>query len=97
MSIKTQKKLMYIPIINVIPFFMWARFYYKYSIPMRLLFQDFIVLSLILFLVMIVRSFVINSFPTIVANNFAAFLANYFTLLVISFYCIKMQEIRSEQ
>ena len=93
MSIKTQKSIIFIPLINFFLMFVWLRFMSKNNIPAKEFVKKWIVVVIAFIAIMILKTIIITFFGIEgFLQNFLDYLSIYIIMVIIAFVSVKSQE-----
>ncbi len=92
MSIKTQKILRFIPIINFITMFCWIRLCFKKQVKTRTFIADEIKIIIGVLIITIIRIIISKILKSDNIDLIVTNISMYFYLLIIAWFSVKAQE-----
>lgn len=92
MSIKTQKILRFIPIINIITYYYWLRLCFKKPVRMKTFLADLLRIFLGILIITIIRIVISRILKSETIDLIVTNISIYFYLLVIAWFSVRAQE-----
>lgn len=94
MSLKTQRKIMFIPVINFMTVFFFIQFIRKNNIETRYFIKTWIRILLYFLIIVVISEVVIVFLDNQLIKYIAEWISTYFILFMIAFQSVKAQEKR---
>ena len=92
MSIKTQKIIRFIPIVNFISVFFWLKMVFQKNLPSNYIFKPMLKIAIPSVIIFIVRVIICETIDTLWITTLLTWMSYYITDLIFAFVAVKEQE-----
>ena len=90
MSIKNQKKIIFVPILNILPLILFVKLRFKHK-SLTIFFKQFIKMAIFILMIIGIRLCIIFALPEIGQSDITAAVCNYLFFVVMSYFSIEGQ------